>query len=79
MIMSEPTVEELQNLEFIEEQVKNHIYKRCPNCQEAFDKNEACNHVTCESCKTPFCWVCEKKKGPGENECPYGHPTHNSH
>jgi ariadne-1 len=33
--------------------------KECPNCKVRIEKNRACNHMTCFSCKHHFCWLCK--------------------
>lgn len=42
--------------------------KQCPNCREAVEKNEGCNHVTCR-CGHNWCFLCT---GPFPN-CHCGH------
>ncbi|KAH8099503.1 hypothetical protein BXZ70DRAFT_229611 [Cristinia sonorae] len=32
--------------------------KRCPSCRAWIQKNDGCNHMTCRSCQTHFCWIC---------------------
>lgn len=32
--------------------------KPCPNCRTRIEKNNGCNHMTCEQCKHHFCWIC---------------------
>jgi len=32
--------------------------KECPRCHSTIEKNGGCNHMTCNSCKHEFCWVC---------------------
>lgn len=33
--------------------------KRCPRCKMNAEKNEACNHMTCVSCKYQWYWIYE--------------------
>ena len=39
---------------------KHRRIKRCPKCGIFIEKNEGCNHMTCESCKHEWCWLCEQ-------------------
>lgn len=48
--------------------------RSCPNCKEAIEHIDACNNMTCFSCKRHFCFVCLTKADDNGNlRCPAPH------
>jgi len=39
-------------------EIKGDLIRDCPNCNWVIEKNQGCNHMTCQKCKKGFCWVC---------------------
>eukprot|EP01083_Nonionella_stella_P142658 441846_1 len=59
---SAQTAEDANEAKFIEwESEKKEGVKKCPKCKIRIEKNEGCNHMTCQSCKYEFCWICRGK------------------
>jgi hypothetical protein len=44
--------------------------KPCPQCNVPTEKNNGCNHMTCQGCGQDWCWICGRKCDGG------GYPTH---
>lgn len=42
----------------------------CPTCGIAIEKSYGCNHMTCKSCQTHYCYLCGK---PISSQNPYQH------
>eukprot|EP01124_Arcella_intermedia_P024768 TRINITY_DN4251_c0_g2_i1.p1 TRINITY_DN4251_c0_g2~~TRINITY_DN4251_c0_g2_i1.p1 ORF type:complete len:734 (-),score=150.77 TRINITY_DN4251_c0_g2_i1:19-2220(-) len=63
--------DESLNIKFLET-----ISKRCPNCNNAIEKNGGCNHMCCQNCKFHFCWQCMGKFGAGPLGDSSGYSTH---
>ena len=51
--------EEDEDKDFIK-YIKQHNVKKCPNCKSQIEKNDGCNHMTCQNCKHEFCFDCGK-------------------
>ena len=49
-----------------EERAAAHIAqftRPCPGCKQPIEKSTGCNHMTCPTCHTNFCWLCGRKIG----------------
>lgn len=48
-------------LESLSKELKNmNKYKLCPECFIVIEKENGCNHMTCNYCYYEFCWLCLK-------------------
>jgi hypothetical protein len=50
-----------ENSKYIISLMKNETMKCCPECKFPVLKNEGCNKMICEFCKTKWCWLCNIK------------------
>ena len=48
---------ETENENLFQEYMRK-ITKQCPKCMVNIEKDGGCNHMTCSSCQTHFCWIC---------------------
>ncbi|KAL4501745.1 hypothetical protein ABPG73_019882 [Tetrahymena malaccensis] len=46
------------NQQYIEQMLLNENGRYCPTCKAPIIKNGGCDHMTCKSCGTHFCWKC---------------------
>lgn len=44
--------------------------KPCPCCKYGIEKNDGCNHMTCQQCEHQWCWLC---CGPYQGKYQNGH------
>jgi hypothetical protein len=64
----------------IEQAIEEGSNMRCPGCQLAGRKDDACTHMTCTKCSTVWCYVCgldvescDKELRPGRMNDIYAH------
>lgn len=43
-----------------DDDVVSTMTKKCPKCKAPIERNDGCNHMTCQICKYQFCYVCEE-------------------
>jgi len=48
--------------------------KTCPKCDTITEKIDGCDHMTCDVCKTHWCWRCRDIRNPSD---PYNHKCAN--
>ena len=65
------TVEDLQ---YIEQRLATGDWKLCPRCRNPIEKGEGCKHMTCNTCRYEFCWICQGRwYGKGADRWDTGH------
>lgn len=62
----------------VEEVITESMITKCPTCKTPYIKDDGCNLIHCEKCKTtPFCHLCyeliPKKQSKNGNMCQYYH------
>ena len=56
--------------EGIEGLVRGKDFQNCPKCHTVIHLETGCNHMTCKSCQTHYCYLCGK---PISSQNPYQH------
>ena len=64
-------VQKNQDIEFLA-LVKTNQWQLCPNCSITVELTTGCNHITCTSCNTGFCYQCGSLWDGGSGKCSSG-------
>ena len=44
--------------EELRQKIESGVYKLCPRCNQITDKIDGCNKMTCVTCQSKWCWLC---------------------